>query len=92
MVQSGPKNIWNPTQARTQRPKLRAVVGHKVFTNMAAQPPPLRPFRNIKPSRGKLFVREEWSWHSEGQAAFQGLDTLGHTQEYFRECMIPPKK
>lgn len=52
--------LWNPSQARTQRPELRAVVGHKVLTKTAAQPPLLRPFCNIKPSRGKLFVREEW--------------------------------
>lgn len=63
---SGPKNILESYPGQDPETKAKAVVGHKVFTKTAAQPPLLRPFHNIKPSRGKLFVREEWSWHSEG--------------------------
>lgn len=55
-----PKNTLELYPARTQRPKLRTVEGHKVFTKTAAQPPLLRLFWTIKPSRGKLFVKEEW--------------------------------
>lgn len=65
-----------------QDPTTEAVVSHRVFTRIAAQPIPSDPSSTKSPAggRGGSLGERNGSWHSEGHTVFQRPDTLGHTQ------------
>lgn len=64
--------LWNPTQTRTQRQKLRAAVSHGSSQSTAAQPPALG--LSLKPSRGEVLWERREAGTGEGHAALATPD------------------
>lgn len=88
---SGPKNTLEPYPGQDPETKAKGCCGPPGLHRQQHHPLSSGPSAAESPAEGSSLREENGSWHSEGQTAFQRLDTLGHTQQHFREYMIPSK-